>query len=465
MVNLVQILRMKYLAVSIGPEGMGVFGLLSSFFLFLGGFFQAWINSTVIKFTASSASVEAKNQHEFIITLLLYICFITSFLGILPIMFFPCFFRDIFLNSQVLIIFIMLYAITFLFNNLYSQLFSYLQGLQRFGDIASSRVIISIMELLCVVIFTYFFGLYGFFISLAIAAIVSFIILYSIVKPSLTIKKDSFVEHKDILKRIIKFSRVNIFLGAYYLGSLYILRKIIADNLGLDKLGLFFAAFSFAAQIGLIVQSISFFSISELSRDIDDNEKVKNINDYIYLALIVSNPILVMVIMWQDIVTRVFFSNSFNEMTSFFYILIFAQFIIYSLSIFINTIWTSERMREHAIVSVLYHTLNVGLAWLLIHRYGLYGVAIGFLVGTIVAHLLAYNYVKKFITFEFRGNVLKIMAVSSFLVSGSVICRDAMFAIKLSLFLITIAYSFMAIEKKHKDWLYARISEYRNPLP
>lgn len=461
LVNLVQILRMKYLAVSIGPQGMGIFGLLSSFFMFLGGFYQAWINSTIIKFTASAASRNNQHQHIFIITLLLDICFITSVLGILPILIFPYFFRDIFLSSQVLIIFILLYAISFLFNNLYSQLYSYLQGLQRFGDIGKSRIIISIIELLLVVLFTYFFGLYGFFVSLALSAIVGFVLLYIIIKPSIIIKKGSFKQHKELLSRIIRFSKVNIFLGVYYLGSLYILRKLIADNLGIDQLGLFFAAFSFSTQLGLLVQSLSYYSVSELSKDIDDAEKSRNINDYIYIALIISNPILVMVIMWQGIITKIFFSNSFNEMTSFFYLLIFSQFIIYSLSIFVNVIWTAEKMREHAIVSIVYCTLNVIIAWLLIPRYGLFGVALGIFIGTLLSHLLAYNFVKKIITFEFKESVLKIMGISFLIVISSVLCKDSLLMVKILIFIISVAYSFTAIEKHHKSWLLSKIASCR----
>jgi O-antigen/teichoic acid export membrane protein len=293
------------------------------------------------------------------------------------------------------------------------------------------------------------------------AAILSFSLLCLIIKPSFMLRRADFRQYKEILRRIAKFSKVNIFLGAYYLGSLYILRKIIADNLGINKLGLFFAAFAFSSQIGLIVQSISFISISELSKNIDAVEKTKNINDYIYLALIVSNPILVMLIMWQDIVTRFLFSNSFMEMTSFLYIMFFCQFIVYSLSIFVNTIWTSERMTEHAIVSVTYHTLTVLLACFLITKYGLYGVAIGFLVGTTISHLLAFNFVKRIITFEFRRNVLKIMGSSAVLVLGSVILRNSVIAVKLVLWMLTIIYSFVAIEKKHKDWLFYKLNEYR----
>jgi len=329
--------------------------------------------------------------------------------------------------------------------------------LQRFAVIAKTRVIISLIDLLFVVLLTYLFGLYGFFISLSISAILSFLILFIIIKPKIFLKKDSFKEHKEILHRIIKFSKVNIFLGAYYFGSFYLLRKIIADNLGIEKLGLFFAAFSLSSQMGLIVQSISFYSVSELSKDIGDEEKTKNINDYIYLVLIVSNPILVMAIMYQDIVTRIFFSDSFDEMTSFFYIMIFAQFITFSLSIFATTIWTAERMKEHAIVSIIYHALTVLMAWSLIRSYGLYGVAMGFLVGTIVAHLLAYNFVKKIITFEFRENVLKIMAVSVLLMVSSVYLRDSMMIIKITIIFFSVSYSIFALEQHHKTWLLSKI--------
>jgi len=455
-INLVLIGRMKYLAVNIGPEGLGVYGLLSSFFSFLGAFLQVWIGSTVVKFVADSTSTGEDEKADLVISFSLLICLLLSIIGLIPIFIFPDFVKTYFLNNTIHIEYILFFGFSFLFTGVITQLNSYLLGKQKFKILSVSRLLLSIVDLLLVLVFVYYFGLNGFFISLALSGGIGLILLYKMTNIRVIFNKNIYLRYKSFFKRILKFSLVNIFLGAYYLGVFYLVRKLISDHLGLEQLGIFFAAFAFANQMGFIASNLGYYTSSELAK-VDKNEnKVSHMNDYLYLVLLVMTPIVVFAIVEGTFITKLFYSNSFLNMTSFFYLLILYQFFSSLFSIFSITLWTGEKMKHHAVSTILNHTITLLSVLFLLKDYGLIGISVGFLIGTIISQIYTFVWVRKIFDFRFRENIVKMVVVSFLIIILSVLLRNGAPLLRYMNIFLALTFTLYFLEKRHYAWIKAK---------
>ena len=75
----VALARNKYLAVTIGPEGFGIYGLLSSFFMMIAVFAGTWMATGTIKYTSE---YQAKGDKESLNSVFSFSTIIVTSIGV-----------------------------------------------------------------------------------------------------------------------------------------------------------------------------------------------------------------------------------------------------------------------------------------------------------------------------------------------------------------------------------------------
>ena len=237
------------------------------------------------------------------------------------------------------------------------------------------------------------------------------------------IKVEKYVEKslKDTIenaKPIIKLGFV-LMMGMVVLTCFTYLTNIFISRYGkIEDLGLFQGVSSIATQsIAIVIAVLASDFFPRLSAVFNNLEKVKSIvNQQIELVAIVIAPILVILISFAPIIIKLLLSNDF--------ILVVPMFRLFSLSLLFRGVWLimsytilahGDKKSYFVYDSIIGNGLLFILNILSYMRWGLFGLGISSLLGSILVSVILFLIVKKKFKFEVEVEVIRILIILTFL--------------------------------------------------
>ena len=435
---LVAIVKNKYLALTVGVEGLGIFGLIQSFFNIFIIFAGYWLATGVTKYTSEfnkkNNIFENRKIFSFSITITL---FISLFLCIIFIIL-ETFIRTNFLSDKILREYFILYSCAFVGTSLRPIFLSSLQGLMKFRSIIIARISISIVEILLIIIFVFFLDLRGFFISIFLTSIFSTaIFLFQFKNTGLT----NFVIPRftgiNIYKKLLNYGLYAILSGFVYYASEFIIRKIVLINLGLSYVGLLFALYGLMHFAGVIRRGALFYLFPKISTGINNTKKQTEINNYLFMVQLTSVPILLGTILFGYIIIELFYSSDFILIKPVIFWFMINVFISNILAGFQSTLISINSLKKHLLFVTIMSLCNVIIPLLLISTYQLHAVGIGLLISSILGTLLYYHALTKKINFKIDFRNTLIMIIGIFILGCTPIIVEKTTFVKIIYFLTT----------------------------
>jgi PST family polysaccharide transporter len=458
----VAIIRNKYLAVTIGPEGFGILALLTSFFGMFSVFAGTWVSAGTTKYIAEySEKGESKRRNQ-IFTFAFLLTFIMGVVLTVILIAGREFFISHFLSKDVLGVYYLLFAAGFIGMNLRPVLLSVLQGILQVEFVVKSRILISIFDVLLIVVLVYLFHLIGFFISIIISSLFATGILYFYVYKRCGFRFTRFSLKGNLVKKMMSFGGVTLLLGSVNLGSAYLQRFILVQRMGLESVGIFQAGFSIMSYIGLVNRGSSFHLFPTMSKTMDNVYRVKQLNDYLTFILFAIIPISVAAIIFGRIGIHILYSSKFLPLSSYLFWFILAQFITIIMTSFQTTVVGMAKLKIHTIAVFVIHSFWVIVPLLLIDKYGIASLPIGMLVGQCLGGTIYFVYLWKKIDFRLNGRVISLLCFSLIVLLVSVLCRDISMILQMILMtgVLGATISFLSKEERMKLYdLIRRIAE------
>jgi O-antigen/teichoic acid export membrane protein len=445
---LVAVIKNKYLAVEIGPEGYGMYSLLDSFFNFFLIFAGGWIANPTMKYISESRSrkendsIQSSLNFTFSITFFLAIFFVGIFLV------FSKFFLKNFLSPEIAYEYYVFFVAAFLGTSLNSVMQSYFQGMLLVKETIFRKIALRIFDLASVVLLVVFFGLLGFFINVCIVA---FFGLFIFLFKSKTFRPQiRFPEFKNHLhKKILSFGGLNLFLGMFSLLSQYIQRWIIMTFINISMLGIYRAALTFSNYLGLVGNSSGFFVNAKACESLTVDERNKQINDYIKMVIISSIILFIPAIMFSQIIVHILYSKKFTELAPVLFIFISAQYLLnIQLGIQANIVGL-EKFRIYSVVTIVAYVLMVAIPYFFIAQYGILSVGVATNISSLEQIIILLFYLKKKERIELSAYSYKIIISGIILlITAYLICNfHPVWRIAFCLFNLLIAISLL----KEKD--------------
>ena len=174
----VALVKNKYLALSIGPEGFGIYGLLNSFFGLVAVFSGSWMAGGATKYAAQyngehdTYSVQKVYSFSVGLTAVLSLIITAILISAHKTI------RGLFLPKEVLSIYYLLFTVAFIGTSLRPVIVALLQGLMKVRAIVFSRIAIALVEIALVISLVYLFELKGFFLSILISSVFAAVLLW-----------------------------------------------------------------------------------------------------------------------------------------------------------------------------------------------------------------------------------------------------------------------------------------------
>ncbi|MCH7828162.1 MAG: oligosaccharide flippase family protein, partial [Bacteroidetes bacterium] len=208
----VALARNKYLALTIGPEGFGIYGLLSAFFMMIA-FASTWMATGTIKYTSE---YQAKGDKESLNSIFSFSTIIATVIGVfltIILIVWRKWFIITFLSNDINEIYYLIFCAAFIAICLRPIFLGILQGLKRIKEVVITRWSIAIFNLLITIILVWFWDLTGFFISLLVNAIFAIIILCWGIKRNGGLQLNKFTWQDPIIRLLWMCGCVNFFLA------------------------------------------------------------------------------------------------------------------------------------------------------------------------------------------------------------------------------------------------------------
>jgi len=173
---IIQIIRSKFVAVLLGPAGMGIVGLLTSTLGLMGGLTNFGLGTSAVKNIAEANGTMNEKRIATVVTVMRRLVWITGLLGmIVTLILSPWLSQLTFGNKNYTLAFIWL-SITLLFNQLSSGQLVLLQGMRKLQYLAKANLYGSVLGLIITVPLYYKLGIDGIVPVLIITSITTMLL-------------------------------------------------------------------------------------------------------------------------------------------------------------------------------------------------------------------------------------------------------------------------------------------------
>lgn len=453
---LISIIKSKFVAVLLGPAGMGISGLLTSTISLISGITNFGLGTSAVKNIAEANSTGNNERIATVVIVLQRLVWLTGILGtVIALVLSPLLSQLTFGNRSYTVAFIWI-SITLLFNQLASGQMVVLQGMRKLQHMAKANLIGSVLGVVITIPLYYKLGTDGIVPGIIITALISLLLSWYFsrkiqIYPVKVSRTRTIAEGKGMLYMglIISLS------GFISIGTSYIVRIFIGRYGGLDQVGLYNAGFAIInTYVGLIFTAMGTDYYPRLAA-VAHSPKLysQTINQQAEIALLILAPILIVFLVFINWIVVLLYSSQFlavNDMIYWAAMGMFFKAASWSVSYLFIAKGASKLFFWNELLTNIY---LLGLNLLGYYFYGLTGLGLSFLV-TYLAYLLqVYLIANKKYSFTFSRPFILIfsiqisLAIACFL-AVKVLPNPYLYILGSIIILISTWYSYKELNKR-----------------
>lgn len=311
--TLFSIIRTKFIALWIGPEGMGIIGLLNTSLSLVGSLTDFGLGTSAVRDLAVSNEGSDTKKTTETIGVIRRLVWLTGLLGaVAMILFSPLLSRLAFGNDRFVVAFVWI-SLALLFKQLTTGNLIVLQGLRKLKLLAKANVWGSLAGLIFILPLYYYFRIEAIVPAIVLSTFFSFLIsrLYA--------KKLSEIPKVPLKKALIEGKKM---LGLGFLIGLggllnvlvaYLINVYISMTGNVDQVGLYQAGFVIInAYVGLVFNAMGTDYFPRLSAVCQDKIKTqKTVSEQALTGVLIITPIIVLFLTASPLIIRLLYAASF----------------------------------------------------------------------------------------------------------------------------------------------------------
>ena len=311
---IIAIIRAKFIAILLGPAGMGIAGLLNSTTGLITSLTNFGLGTSAVKNVAAANGSGNEGRIAVITTIVKRWVWVTGLLGmIITIVTAPLLSRLTFGNSDYTFSFIAI-SVSLLLTQLSSGQMIILQGMRKLQYLAKASLTGSVLGLLLTLPLYFWLGIKGIVPAILVTSLITFGgALYFSRKIKLPIKKVSkartLAEGKDMLTMGFMIS----ISGMIALGVSYIVQVFISRTGGVAQVGLYNSGFSIInTYVAMVFTAMATDYYPRLAASAQDYQLSRQtINQQAEIALLILAPIIMIFLVFIRWVIIILYTDKF----------------------------------------------------------------------------------------------------------------------------------------------------------
>lgn len=311
---LITIVQTKFVAVILGPAGMGLKGLYSSATSLIQSLTAMGLSSSAVRDVSQAHGTGDSKRIGYVVSVLRKLVWFTGLLGMtLVITLSPVLSKTTFGNNDYIIPFIIL-SVTLLLAQLTVGQNVLLQGTRRLTYLAKAGIIGSIVSLVVTVPLYYFFGTKGVIPAMVLESLSLFLLAYHFARKVKVEKCEVGV--KEALregKGMVALGLVMTYNSMLVLGASYIIRVFITRIGGIADVGLYSAGFAVVnTYVAMVFSAMDTDYYPRLAAVNQDNVKcTTTVNQQMEVALLIIGPLMLLFLPLAPLAIIAIYSSKF----------------------------------------------------------------------------------------------------------------------------------------------------------
>ena len=410
----ISIIRSKFVAVLLGPAGMGIMGMLQSTAGMVAALTNFGLGTSAVKDISAAHATGNSIRVSTVVTVFRRLVWITGLLGaIIMLALSPWLSQITFGNKEYTWAFIWI-SVTLLLNQISSGQSVLLRATRQIRSMAQSGMIGSVLGLITSVPLYYYFGLKGIVPGIIISSLTALLLTWYFarrikIKPVFVSKARTIAEGKGMLKMGFMIS----LSGLIAVGASYIVRIFITRTGGVADVGLYNAGFAIInTYVGLIFTAMGTDYYPQLAAASHSNAESRTIiNRQAEIALLILAPIIMIFLVFINWVVIILYSNQFvavNDMILYAALGMFFKAASWAIGFLFLAKGASKLFFWNELITNIYLlSLNI----LGYHFWGLTGMGLSFLAAYFLYLIQVFVVSKINYEFSFSGEFIKIFGI------------------------------------------------------
>ncbi|MET3926564.1 O-antigen translocase [Devosia sp. 2618] len=388
-INIVMsMVRLKVLAILLGPAGVGLFGIFNIIIDLAASFVGFGVQSSGVRQVAVAMSSGDRAKIARVAKVLTLTSLVLGVIGALLLLAFAAPISALSFGTEARASAVMLIGAAVLLRVLAGAPIAIIQGNRRIGDLARMTVAGAVLNTLAAIPLVYFFGEAGVVPSLVAVALTTWVAAqwyyHKIDLPKVHLSLAEFTSETRLLLQLGFAFMVS---GLLVAGTAFVIRIMVVQQLGVDAAGNYQAAWALGGiYVGFILQAMGTDFYPRLSAVADDNAACNRmVNEQTRISILLAGPGLLATLALSPLVMTLFYSSQFDAavpLLRWFCLGMLLRVVAWPMGFVIlakgnQTIFFWTEMAAAAV--------QLGLAWVLLQVIGLAGAGIAF-VGLYVWH-------------------------------------------------------------------------------
>ena len=453
---LIEVIKSKFIAVLLGPLGVGIQGLYTSATQLIQQLTSFGLSSSAVRNVAEANGSEDRVRISRVVCALRRLVWITGLLGmVMVIAFSPLLSRSSFGDKDHIIPFIIL-SVTLLLTQVSAGQKVILQGTRKLKYLAKASVIGVTLGLIIAVPLYYWLGVKGIVPNIIITALSTLFLSWyysrkvEIDKVSLS-SKEVFQIGKSMLVMGIAMSASHLLASA----SSFALRACIRMWGGVEAVGLFSAGYMLMTQYtGLVFSAMGTDFYPRLASVNQDNSKCRQMmNQQGEVGMLIITPLLVACIVFIPIIVRILYSDDFLSINP--YIIWCSSGMLFKMASWsISYVFIAKGESKLFMINEMVAAIYTLLLNLLGYKLGgLLGLGISFSISYILYLVQVYMIARKKYSFAFDNTFVRIFIIQSLVLAVCIVCVLLFpslwkYILGSVLLIISVAFSFSELNKR-----------------
>jgi O-antigen/teichoic acid export membrane protein len=452
----IQVIRSKFVAILLGPHGMGISGLLYSTLGLIKGFTDFGLGTSAVKDIAAANGTGDQVKISTTVTVIRRLVWLTGTFGAVVTLVLSSWLSKItFGNHDYTLAFIWI-SVTLLLNQLSSGQIVLLQGMRKLQNLAKANLAGSTAGLIVTVPLYYFFGIDGIVPGIIATSLIALTFSwYFSHKVKIEPVKVSYAQTVANGKGMLNMGFMISLSGTMAIVSSYIVRIFIRNHGGITEVGFYNAGFTLLdTYVGLIFTAMSTDYYPRLTAVAHDNSLCRNtINQQVEIALLILAPILVIFLVFINWVVILLYSNKFipiNQMIYFASLGVFFKAPSWAIAFILLAKGSAKLFLWNELVAKIYFLILNLLGYYIL---GLVGLGVSYLVGYTLYLVQIYIFSRSKFDFSFsialkRIFILQFILALTAFATVRFIGSPYKYFIGLALISVSGWYSFKELDKR-----------------
>lgn len=417
-VTVTSIVKVKLIALFIGPLGVGVISQINS----LTSIVFAVIPIGSLGITKFVAEYHHDNKIDEISVLLKY--FILRNLPIVFIIFsvlitYSVYFSDLVFNNMEYSHIIIFFSISIPFGMLAGFFDLYLKGLRKISLFVKYSIMSSLISLVLFIPLLTVFEIEGAVIVIVLTYIVNICLGIVLLKKNSLFPSFKNVNHvtidSKVKKDILKIGLATMLMLFFQQASFLIIKTFVVENFGLFNVGIFQSVFGISNNyFALFFSVIATYSLPKLTTLKNNNEKISEINQTLKLLLFLYTPTIMILYVSRILLIRILYTSEFLPADPLFFFQFLGDYLKALSWIFGLWLLPNLKIKQWLFFDLLNSFFFTAFSIFLSHNFKtLESFSIAYFTSYCLQSIIQYSYLRYSIKFKFMYDNFKNLFVST----------------------------------------------------